>query len=549
MLGTSPQTPTVFKKMAIYALEIKHRTKGKGASARAHADYIAREGKYGRGVKGHELEYLAHGNIPEWASEKPMDFWDAADTYERANGRVYSEIQVALPRELSRSERTEAIRELIQEELGDRHAYTVAIHNSKAMDGGDQPHAHIMFSIRELDGVKRSRELFFRRANDKNPEKGGARKSRDWSKDSRENDRINEIRVSWERIANGALEQAGREERIDRRTLKEQGIDREPEPKMGPKVTQRLKRGEETEKGGKVVELRDYRKKQEEVNRLEKEVSAERGHLYEFKEEERFEQNLGEGSFYFQGRRREVSDEEKQKYQKTVDLVFTRTKREDGNTEFRWKKSGRVAFTDEGDRITFNSANQTAVKAGLQVAKEKGWDLVQVKGSEEFRRESWLQGKLMGLEVTGYNATKADYERLDGLKQEKEEQHQAFKAKEREGNTRTSEGKANEPRGSSDQNERVRASDFAKALDERIKNMREQEKSVSDPAETNKLRAELDELYRDKHALKTLGDREITVNRQSDGSRDVHRIQLRKMAKQVEQERSQGKSKDLGRGR
>lgn len=535
--------------MAIYALEIKHRTKGKGASARAHADYIAREGKYGRGVKCHELECLAHGNMPEWTEQNPMSFWEAADTYERANGRVYSEIQVALPRELSRSERMEAVRELVAKELGERHTYTVAIHNSKAMDGGEQPHAHIMFSIREIDGVRRSKEQFFRRANDKDPTKGGARKSREWSKDSRENDRVNEIRASWEAIANNALQKAGYDIRIDKRTLKEQGIDREPEPKMGPKITQRLKRGEETERGEKVVELRNYRKKEEELNRLEKEIGEQKGRVLELRPEFDSQQNLGEGSFSFTGKRREVSEEEKTQYRKTIDLAFSRHERSNGHTDYKWKNSGNHAFTDEGDKISFKTSNPTAIKAGLQLAKEKGWETVYVKGSEEFRRESWIQGRLMGMEISGYEATKADHEKLDALKQEKAEQRQAFQAKGREGNPRTSDSKANEPRGSSDQNERIRASDFVKTVDERIKDMREQEKSVRDPAEAKKLRAELDELYRDKHALKTVGDREITVSRQLDGSRSVHRIQLRKMAKQVEQERSQEKSKDRGRGR
>lgn len=58
-------------------------------------------------------------------------------------------------------------------------AHTVSIHNPAAMDGEEQPHAHIMFSKRELDGVESPKELFFRRANPEHPELGGANKSRE----------------------------------------------------------------------------------------------------------------------------------------------------------------------------------------------------------------------------------------------------------------------------------------------------------------------------------------------------------------------------------
>ena len=36
--------------------------------------------------------------MPEWAEENPRSYWEAADEYERANGRLYREIQFALPK-------------------------------------------------------------------------------------------------------------------------------------------------------------------------------------------------------------------------------------------------------------------------------------------------------------------------------------------------------------------------------------------------------------------------------------------------------------------
>jgi hypothetical protein len=63
----------------------------------SHADYISREGKYAR-EKDSDLEHKESGNMPAWAAHKPSEFWKA-DTFERANGCTYREIEIALPRE------------------------------------------------------------------------------------------------------------------------------------------------------------------------------------------------------------------------------------------------------------------------------------------------------------------------------------------------------------------------------------------------------------------------------------------------------------------
>ena len=518
--------------MAIYALEIKHKAKGKGASAKAHAQYIAREGKYSKGIKGHDIEYIGHGNMPEWATESPMDFWEAADTYERSNGRVYTEIQVAIPRELSGKDRVNVIREFVAEELGDRHVYTVAVHNSKALDGGEQPHAHIMFSIRELDGIDRTKEQFFKRANDKDPEKGGAKKSREWSKDERDRDRVGELRLSWERHANKALEKAGKEERIDRRSLKDQGIDREPEPKMGPIVTQRLKRGQESETASKVIELRNYRKKQEEISKLESEYNKETAKLYNFGKERDSRNRDGEDAFIFSGKRAQVSPEERQKYRRLVDIALTKYERQDGKSEYRWKKSGKVAFVDHGHKITFNSVTPAAVKAGLQVAKEKGWETTYLKGSEEFRRESWVQAQLMGIKVEGYEATKYDFEKVESLKEEQRDKYGGNKGKDNlsEKSKDKAEGKT----------EFVSASELVKDIDKRIKTIR---------AEKGKgFEKEVDELYRLKYELARYGNEKIEVIRQPDGKFKLKdREEVRKRVLKIELakklERNRGRSR------
>jgi hypothetical protein len=403
-------------------LSLKHKAKGQGASAKAHAQYVAREGKYAvkhaeylvregkHERRAHELEYLCHGNMPDWALENPMGFWEAADIYERANGRVYTEIVVSIPRELKSKARVELIRDFVGKELGERLVYTVAIHNPTAMDGGEQPHAHIMFSNRELDGIERSREMFFKRANPKDPERGGAKKSREWSKDSRENDRVLELRVSWERYANKALEQSGIEERIDMRSLKARGIEREPEPKMGPEVTQKLKRGEETEIGARVLELRGFREREREVLALERELKEERGRLYDFKEER--EKRVERNEIRFEGEVRPWKGD----YKGTLDLFMTRFNTGQGSTEFRWSKSRRLAFEDKGNLITFRSIHELSIRAGVERAEEKGWGSFQVTGSEEFQRKCFIEASLRGIKVSGYVPTDSDLLKVEELR-------------------------------------------------------------------------------------------------------------------------------------
>ncbi|MCW3656534.1 MobA/MobL family protein, partial [Burkholderia cenocepacia] len=75
-------------------------------------------------------------------------------------------------------QRVELVREFVQNTLGERHAYSWAIHNPAASDGLEQPHAHIMFTERVNDGISRDPEQFFRRWNREHPEKGGAGKDR-----------------------------------------------------------------------------------------------------------------------------------------------------------------------------------------------------------------------------------------------------------------------------------------------------------------------------------------------------------------------------------
>ena len=227
--------------MAVFHLKASFGSRAGGQSARAKSDYIEREGRYEK--DGEELEHKEHGNMPKWAEDDPGKYWEAADEHERANGRLYSEVQFALPKELNEDERREAASSFAERVCsGERLPYTLAIHRGGAT--GENPHAHLMFSERGHDGIERDAEQWFKRHNAKAPEKGGARKSRA----AKAGDWLEKTRKAWEQEANRALERAGRGERIDHRSLAERRdeayrdgdleraaqLSREPNVHLGP---------------------------------------------------------------------------------------------------------------------------------------------------------------------------------------------------------------------------------------------------------------------------------------------------------------------------
>ena len=202
--------------MAVYHLKVGFGSRAGGQSARAKNEYIEREGRYADDRE--EREHVEHGHMPAWAQDDPHAYWQAADAHERANGRLYSEVQFALPRELDARGRR-ALAGAFAERVcgGERLPYTLALHKGEAEtpDTPDNPHAHLMFSERGNDGIARSAEQWFKRHNPTAPERGGARKSRA----AKAGDWLDTTRQAWEQTANRALAQAGRAERIDGRSL------------------------------------------------------------------------------------------------------------------------------------------------------------------------------------------------------------------------------------------------------------------------------------------------------------------------------------------
>ena len=226
---------------AIFHLHARTGSRSQGQSARAAAAYIQRAGEYGRD-QGAELVYTESGHMPSWAAGEPTSYWDAADLYERANGRLFKRVEVALPLALSPGEQRElAVGFAHYLTDGERLPYTLALHAG----GGTNPHAHLLISERGNDGLERSPEQWFRRYNAAAPAQGGARKSealkpKAW---------LEEARAAWAAQTNQALERAGHEVRIDHRSLAAQGVERLPSVHLGPTVQAMEARGLDTARG------------------------------------------------------------------------------------------------------------------------------------------------------------------------------------------------------------------------------------------------------------------------------------------------------------
>jgi MobA/MobL family len=219
--------------VAIFHMRAQVISRSAGRSAIAAAAYRAgerlrdeRTGQlhdYTRKAYVEHREIMAPVNAPSWMRDRSM-LWSGVEAAEkRKDAQLAREVHFALPRELDRAGRIELIRDFCRQEFVERGMIAdVAVHNPPDRAGADQPHAHVMLTTRVLTGD------------------GFGQKARDW------NDKAlyEAWRGRWAARANRALERFGSAERIDHRSFAKRGIDREPEPKLGPKAA-RLEREEQ----------------------------------------------------------------------------------------------------------------------------------------------------------------------------------------------------------------------------------------------------------------------------------------------------------------
>lgn len=230
--------------MAIYHFHAKVLKRSQGHSAVAAAAYrsgqilhderndMVHDYHNRRGVV--QSFIMAPSNAPEWMEDR-QTLWAAVEAQEkRKDAQLAREVEVSLPRELD----LQTNKELIQEFVGavfvnDGMVADISIHNGLASDGGNQPHAHILLTMRDIEAD------------------GFGQKNRDWN----DKDKLIKWREAWSDHANRYLENAGSDERIDHRTLVDQGIERLPTVHVGKDAWAMEEKGIQTERGNENREI------------------------------------------------------------------------------------------------------------------------------------------------------------------------------------------------------------------------------------------------------------------------------------------------------
>ncbi len=143
----------VILSMATNFLSTGTGQSGKGAGSR-HVAYISGLDKYS---DKDEVLKVIDKNIPPSVAKDGVDFFQKADLMERANGRSYRRLIIAIPREAT--DKTAWAQGLVDDILKDKHPYRLAIHDK----GDGNPHAHLMFSERGLAVCKTPKDFFCRK--------------------------------------------------------------------------------------------------------------------------------------------------------------------------------------------------------------------------------------------------------------------------------------------------------------------------------------------------------------------------------------------------
>jgi len=71
------------------------------------------------------------------------------------------------------------------------------------------------------------------------------------------------------------------------------------------------------------------------------------------------------------------------------------------------------AFRDRGRQLVAARSNPNALRDMTAIAQHRGWSIIVARGSPGFRREAWLAGRTVGIEVHGYRPTERDVQELD----------------------------------------------------------------------------------------------------------------------------------------
>ncbi len=254
--------------MAIFHLVLDTKHKSKNQSARAKYNYDHRKEKFERTAS--QIAYDAFFNLPKWANGDPKKFWKGVDDQPRQKTQLCRTIEVSLPKEVSLDEQVRLVNEFVSDLLdGDIVPWGFAIHDKH--DGN--PHAHIQLAFQtHNDGIERDEKLYFKRADKKVPERGGALRSENLLA----KDFLDRAREKWESHLNGVLVTHGIP-LVTRKSFSEREVeDLQPQIHLGSENNTIMKDGGTNERIKKYQDIAAHNRR---VRKLRKEINALRSRI------------------------------------------------------------------------------------------------------------------------------------------------------------------------------------------------------------------------------------------------------------------------------
>ncbi|PKQ00593.1 MAG: Ti-type conjugative transfer relaxase TraA [Alphaproteobacteria bacterium HGW-Alphaproteobacteria-13] len=223
--------------MAIFHFSAKVIGRAAGRSAVAAAAYRAGERLHDERLdRDHDFRAksgVEHSEImlPEGAPEQWRDrerLWNDVEAFEkRKDAQLAREVEFSIPREMNKADGIELARDFVTTEFVDRGMIAdLNVHWDTGADGQPKPHAHVMLTMREVG------------------EEGFGQKVRDWNR----TELVEQWRERWADHVNTRLAELDIDARIDHRSLEAQGIDLEPQDKIGPAAARMGARGLESER-------------------------------------------------------------------------------------------------------------------------------------------------------------------------------------------------------------------------------------------------------------------------------------------------------------
>jgi hypothetical protein len=238
-----------------YHCSVKPVGRADGRSVVAAAAYRSGE-RLADERTGEVFDYRARGGVVDTfivtrdgvAAQERAQLWNGAERIEpRANGRLATELELALPHELTDAQRKRLVMDFLAPIIA-RHgvAADVAIHAPGEGRDHRNTHAHVLITHREL-GPEGFGEIANRRTITKKVK--GQEKQIEIAGIAATSADIKAIRKDWEQHVNRAYERAGLDIRVDHRSHEDRGIEDKPSKHLGPTAAAIERKGIASERG------------------------------------------------------------------------------------------------------------------------------------------------------------------------------------------------------------------------------------------------------------------------------------------------------------